>query len=93
MLGPNSFSVEKATFARLREMVASYRVGKVGGVGDWSVSLIGRNLYTWTKYRGFDPEVGLAGAQGQAGSGVLNAVDNFTFPNVRTVTFSLGTSF
>ena len=93
VLGPNSFSVEKATFARLREMVASYRVGKVGGVGDWSVSLIGRNLYTWTKYRGFDPEVGLAGAQGQAGSGVLNAVDNFTFPNVRTVTFSLGTSF
>jgi TonB-linked SusC/RagA family outer membrane protein len=91
VLGPNNFSVEKATFARLRELVASYRVGKVAGVGDWSVSMIGRNLYTWTNYRGFDPEVGVSG--GQAGSGVLNAVDNFTFPNVRTVTFSLGTSF
>jgi hypothetical protein len=46
-----------------------------------------------TKYRGFDPEVGAQGNSGQAGSGVLNAVDNFTFPNIRTVTFSVGTSF
>jgi len=93
VLGPNDFSVERASFARLREVVASYRFGKVGGVGDWNVSLIGRNLYTWTKYRGFDPEVGIQGNSGQAGSGVLNAVDNFTFPNIRTVTFSIGTSF
>ncbi len=93
VLGPNNFVVEKASFARLREVVASYRFGKVGGVGDWNVSVIGRNLYTWTKYRGFDPEVGIQGNSGQAGSGVLNAVDNFTFPNIRTVTFSIGTSF
>ena len=46
------------------------------------VSLIGRNLYTWTSYRGFDPEVGVSGNSGQAGSGVLNAFDNFTFPNI-----------
>jgi TonB-linked SusC/RagA family outer membrane protein len=95
VLAPNDYSVEKATFARLREVVASYRVGKVAGVGNWEVSLIGRNLFTWTSYRGFDPEVGISSSsdQGQAGSGVLNAVDNFTFPNIRTVTFSLRTSF
>jgi len=93
VLSPNGFSVERASFARLRELVASYRVGKVAGVGNWNVSVIGRNLYTWTNYRGFDPEVGIQGATGQAGSGVLNAVDNFTFPNIRTVTFSIGSSF
>ncbi|HYW31342.1 MAG TPA: SusC/RagA family TonB-linked outer membrane protein [Gemmatimonas sp.] len=93
VLGPNDFNVEKASFARLREMLVSYRVGRIAGVGDWSVSLIGRNLYTWTKYRGYDPEVGIQGNSGQAGSGVLNAFDNFTFPNIRTFTFSLGTTF
>ncbi len=93
VLGPNNFSVEDATFARLRELVLSYRVGKVANVGDWNVSLIGRNVFTWTDYRGYDPEVGLQGNTGQAGSGVLNAVDNFTFPNIRTLTFSIGTSF
>jgi len=93
VLGPNDFNVEKATFARLRELLVSYRVGRVRNVGDWSVSLIGRNLFTWTSYRGFDPEVGVAGNTGQAGSGVLNAFDNFSFPNIRTVTLSIGTTF
>jgi TonB-linked SusC/RagA family outer membrane protein len=93
LLAPNDFSTEKATFARLRELVLTYRVGKVGGVGNWTVSAIGRNLLTITNYRGFDPEVGISGNSGQAGSGVLNATDNFTFPNIRTMTFSIGASF
>jgi hypothetical protein len=63
----------------------------VGGFGDWTASIIGRNLLTVTKYRGFDPEVGLSG--GTAGSGVLNAIDAFGFPNLRQFTFSLATSF
>ncbi len=93
VLGPNDFNVERASFARLRELLVSYRVGKVRNVGDWSVSLIGRNMYTWTNYRGYDPEVGVSGNSGQAGSGVLNAFDNFTFPNIRTFTLSIGTTF
>jgi hypothetical protein len=32
-------------------------------------------------------------AGGALGSGVLNAVDGFTFPNLRQFTFSLSTSF
>jgi len=55
------------------------------------VSLIGRNLFTMTNYKGFDPEVGLGG--GALGSGVLNAIDGFVFPNLRTFTLSVGTSF
>jgi TonB dependent receptor len=98
VLAPNNFSVERATFARLREVVMSYKVGRLAGVGNWNVSLIGRNVFTWTKYRGFDPEVGIQGNtpngnSTQGGSGVLNAVDNFSFPNIRTLTFSIGSSF
>jgi hypothetical protein len=44
--------------------------------------------------------VGFGGVSGQGGSGsnssgsaVINAVDAFTFPNTRTWTFSLNTSF
>jgi hypothetical protein len=27
----------------------------------WSVTVSGRNLHTWTKYRGLDPEINLFG--------------------------------
>jgi TonB-linked SusC/RagA family outer membrane protein len=92
VLAPNSYNTEDASFVRIREVVLSYRVGKLARIGgDWQVALIGRNLFTFTDYRGFDPEVGANG--GTTGSGVLNAFDNFTFPNPRTITFSLSTSF
>ncbi|HEY3286960.1 MAG TPA: SusC/RagA family TonB-linked outer membrane protein [Gemmatimonadaceae bacterium] len=92
LLAPNNNTVEDASFIKLREVSLGYRFGKLPGVGgDWTVSLIGRNLKTWTDYRGYDPEVGLGG--GNLGSGALNAIDAFTFPNLRQLTFSIGTSF
>ena len=92
LLGPNNHTVEDASFVKLRELSIGYRIGKLKGVGgDWTVSVIGRNLKTWTDYTGYDPEVGLGG--GSLGSGALNAIDAFTFPNLRQVTFSIGTSF
>ena len=92
LLAPNNNTVESASFMKLRELSIGYRVGRVRGVaGDWTVSFIGRNLKTWTKYKGYDPEVGVGG--GNLGSGALNAVDAFNFPNLRTVSFSIGTSF
>ena len=90
-LAPNNNTVEDASFVKLREVSVGYRVGRVAGFGDWSVSLIGRNLFTISDYRGFDPEVGDAG--GALSSGVLNAIDAFGFPNLRQFTFSLSTSF
>jgi hypothetical protein len=52
---------------------------------------VGRNLFTLTGYRGFDPEVGIAG--GQTNSAAINAIDAFTFPNVRSFTLGVSTSF
>jgi TonB-linked SusC/RagA family outer membrane protein len=90
-LGPNNYTVEDASYAKLREVSLSYRVGPIGGRGDWTVSLIGRNLYTLTGYRGFDPEVGIAG--GEAGSAAINGADNFVFPNLRSFTVAVRPSF
>jgi len=91
ILGPNNFSVEDASYAKVRELLVSYHLGPIGTTGDWEVSLVGRNLWTITGYRGFDPEVGIAG--GQATSAAINAIDAFTFPNTRTFTLGLSTSF
>jgi hypothetical protein len=93
ILGPNSRTVEDASYMKLREVSLSYHVGEVGGIGDWSVNVIGRNLKTWTDYTGFDPEVGVGSTNSDSGSGLINAVDAFTFPNLRSVTFALTTSF
>ncbi|MBA3405593.1 MAG: TonB-dependent receptor, partial [Gemmatimonadaceae bacterium] len=57
--------VEDGTFVKLRELSASYkfeaapvlRVFKEGV----DVTLSGRNLYVWTDYSGFDPEINLFG--------------------------------
>ncbi len=92
VLQPNSHFVEDGSFVKLREVTLSYALGQVPGVqGDWTLSLIGRNLKTWTDYTGFDPEVGITG--GQSGSGVINAFDAFRFPNLRSVTFAIQASF
>ncbi len=101
VLGPNSRFVEDASYKKLREASVGYRLGSLPVVnGDWTVSLVGHNLKTWTKYTGFDPEVGFGAVSGTGGSGanssgsaLINAVDAFQFPNTRTFTFSLATSF
>ena len=92
----NSWFVEEGTYVKLREFSLRYSLnpdwldslvgGRVTGV---DVNLIGRNLYTWTDYSGYDPEVG----NGNAGSDVIGRVDSYQYPNYRTVSVSLQFTF
>ncbi|MGV3709612.1 MAG: SusC/RagA family TonB-linked outer membrane protein [Gemmatimonas sp.] len=91
VLGPNNVTVEDASYVKIREITVGYRVGAIAGVGDWRVNLTGRNLKTFTNYTGYDPEVGNTG--GNLNSPVLNAIDNFQFPNLRQFTFQVSTRF
>lgn len=94
LTSPNNEMVEDASFIKLREISLGYDVGPIAGVGDWSVNLIGRNLRTWTEYSGFDPEVGVGVSTGsQAGSGLINAIDAFSFPQLRTLSIVVNTTF
>jgi TonB-linked SusC/RagA family outer membrane protein len=96
VLGPNNYSVEKATFTKLREMSVTYRIGTLKGLGgDWTAGVVGRNLYTWTKYTGYDPETGACQSTTSCvtGSGLVNGTDAFDFPTLRRFTFSLSTRF
>jgi TonB-linked SusC/RagA family outer membrane protein len=83
--------VEDATFLKIREISLAYlfRNQALQGIGignlihEARVSVSGRNLYTFTRYSGFDPEVA-------AGANATNfRVDEFTYPNFRTFTMSL----
>jgi TonB-linked SusC/RagA family outer membrane protein len=90
-LGPSNESVEDASYVKLREATITYNIGPVGGQGNWTLGVVGRNLHTWTKYRGYDPEVGHGGQQ--LNNAALNGLDYFSFPNLRTFTLQVSTAF
>jgi hypothetical protein len=53
-----------------------------------SLSVIGRNLATFTDYRGYDPEVATSNSDG-----VVFRVDAFEYPNYRTFTGAIEIEF
>ena len=82
--------VEDGSFVKLREVALRYRLdparfGLFGrtGVDRVVLGVIARNLYTWTEYSGFDPEIG----------SVLNRIDSFDYPVYRTLTFNVEITF
>jgi hypothetical protein len=82
--------VEPGGFVKLRELSVRYqlpqrlttRLANGRAVGA-SVSVIGRNLKTWTKYSGYDPEVGT----------VINRFDTYAYPQYRNFTAVLQVQF
>jgi TonB-linked SusC/RagA family outer membrane protein len=91
VLGPNSYNVQDASYVKLREASVNFHVGSVGGVGDWKVGVVGRNLKTWSDFKGFDPESG--NTTGPLNSAALTGVSGYRYPKMRTYTVQLSTSF
>jgi len=91
LLATNNHKVQSGSFVKIRELSATYRVGPIAGVGDWTMGLVGRNVHTFTRYTGLDPETSISG--GTANSGLINGGDYFQFPTLRTWTFSVSTRF
>jgi len=87
---PTSYFVEDAGFLKVRELSVRYRVGqrvlapltRFGAKG-LSVGLVGRNLFTITDYKGYDPEVGTP----------MRRFDSFDYPRYRTFTGSIQLEF
>ena len=82
--------VEPGGFVKIRELSVQYkipprflaRVPGNHGVGA-SLSVVGRNLYTWTRYSGYDPEAG----------DINNRLDSYDYPQYRTFTMVLSLQF
>lgn len=59
---PSTRFLEKGDYLKLANMTLSYRVGDVGNtLKNLNVSLTGQNLFIFTGYTGFDPEVNTDG--------------------------------
>ena len=87
---PTSYFVEDAGYLKLRELSVRYRVGQSVlaplarfGARGLSIGLVGRNLFTITDYKGYDPEVGDA----------IRRFDSFDYPRYRTFTGSIQLEF
>ncbi len=93
VLGGNNITVEDGSYTKLRELSLSYQLGAlpVVGFGDWGLTVTGRNLYTWTKFKGWDPEVGTSG--GNLNSAAIGAVASYQYPPTRTFSFTINSSF
>jgi TonB-linked SusC/RagA family outer membrane protein len=96
VLGPNTVSYEDGSYVKMREVSLSYNVGAIKHVmGNWSVTAVGRNLYTWTNYTGWDPDTnaGGGGNTNQVQSGALLAQQSSSYPQTRNFTLTLSSKF
>ncbi len=86
-INPIDFFVEPGTYVKIKELNVSYSLGrstlqKLGfPLNNLRLGVIGRNLFTFTKYSGYDPEVA-----GLSGDPYSFRFDGFSYPNFRTFT-------
>jgi TonB-linked SusC/RagA family outer membrane protein len=90
----SDYFVESGSYVKIRELSVAYELGsralQISGINHFAtgvkLALIGRNLYTWSKYTGFDPDV-------TAGGDFNFRVDGFRYPNFRTLTGQVQLTF
>ncbi len=93
-INPVDFFVEPGTYVKLKELNVGYTFSRNQlkslrlGVSSMRVGVIGRNLLTFTKYSGYDPEVA-----GLSGDPYSFRIDGFSYPNFRTFTGFLEINF
>ena len=80
--------IDDGSFVKLREIYLGYNFGKFKTIKDITLALSGRNLISWDKYKGYDPEVN-AGGQ----STILRGIDFGPVPIPRTYSISLSAKF
>jgi len=84
--------VEDGSFAKLREISVTYTLDNqtfrnLTGFSSADIRIAGRNLKTWAKYTGFDPEVNLGGAEF-----LTQGLDYFINPPTRSFVLSFSLS-
>lgn len=81
--------VENANFVKWRELSVTYNVpprffNRIGAFSNVDLRLSARNLHTWTKYKGLDPETNIGGAEW-----LTQGIDYFGNPQTRSFVFSI----
>jgi hypothetical protein len=94
----SSHFLEDGTWVKIRELSIGYSLPRSfldnvfkGTVDRLTINLIGRNLFTFTGYEGYDPEVGRTSDPFRSPAIVRS--DGNQYPNFRTITASLEVVF
>ena len=74
-----NYVVEDGSYIRFKNLTLGYTVPKLKGVQGIRLYVSANNLFTITKYSGYDPEVNT-----YAGSNTVTGVDNFVYPQAKT---------
>jgi TonB-linked SusC/RagA family outer membrane protein len=83
------FRVDPGSYTKLREVSISYTLPPlVKGISRLNVAVVGRNLYSWDKYTGFDPETNAGG-----NNDLLRGIDFGNVPIPRTYQLKLSATF
>ena len=88
----NEFWVEDGSFVKLREASLSYKLptdGALSFLDELKISAIGRNLLTFTDYKGWDPEI----ANYDGNTQQYYSVDYGVYPNQTSYSLSIQLKF
>jgi len=81
--------LQDGSYVRLKNISLSYLLSKkIIGFGDISLSVSAQNLFTITKYKGFDPE-----ADTQGNTDIAAGIDLGAYPNPRSFTIGINANF
>jgi hypothetical protein len=84
--------IEDGSYLRIKAITLSYTLPKAllskAKIADVKIYVTGQNLFTITKYTGYDPEVNAYG-----GNNLAQGVDYGTYPQNKTIIAGLNLSF
>ncbi|CAG4991608.1 TonB-dependent receptor P3 [Dyadobacter sp. CECT 9275] len=75
----SSYAVEDGSYLRCKNLMLGYTVPAIKGINRLRVYVSANNLFTVTKYSGFDPEVNT-----YAGSNTAIGIDNLVYPQAKS---------
>jgi len=91
--------VEDGSYLRLKNINLTYNIpasiiGKQSVVRNVRVGVSAQNLFTWTKYSGYDPEIGsYVGPNASDYTNTTVGVDYGRYPSTRIYSVSLAVDF
>jgi TonB-linked SusC/RagA family outer membrane protein len=75
----SSYAVEDGSYLRFKNLMLGYTLPTIKGISRIRIYVSGNNLFTFTKYSGFDPEVNT-----YANSNTTIGIDNLVYPQSKS---------
>ncbi len=84
----SDYAMENGSYMKIRNVTLGYTLPSVKGISHLRVYVSANNLFTFTKYSGFDPEV-----NSYASSNTAIGIDNLVYPQARSFLGGIQISF